>query len=632
MAKKKKKEAIGVEEIKKAVETLQKYKQGKTNLDSRIISNEQWFKLQHWSEVRPEDDTSLYPTSAWLFNSIINKHADAMDSYPEAVVLPREESDRSDAQQLTSVIKCVLNRLDYEGIYSEHWWNKLKVGAAVQGVFWNTQMNNGLGDIDIRCIDILNLFWKPGVKDLEESPNVFHLQLVDNDRLIEDYPELEDQVTKNPVIDTGTYIYDDTVDTTDMSVVVDWYYKKRIDGRMTLQYCKFCNEVVLYASENDPSTKADGWYNHGKYPFVFDILFPEAGTPAGFGYLDVMKDPQLYIDKMNAAILENAEWNALPRYFKRGDDGINESEFRDKKKQIIHVEGSIDDNALKPMITTAVPSTAFNVLQFKVEELKETSGNRDVSQGGAGSGVSAASAIAALQEAGSKLTRDANKASYRAFSHVVERVLELIRQFYDEERCFRITQPNGEMGFVNYSNQNIKGQDQGNDFGLDLGARVPEFDYEVAAMKENSFSTISQNQMAQSLFQMGFFNPQMADQAVPCLEMMDFEGKEQILQKISQNQQMFNQLQQMQQLAATLASQLDQVTGGNSGQMQLMQAAQMANGQNAAYQPSSAEASGVQGENAVSTSQDPLGRATDGLNRTTANKARERAMNVGNPK
>ena len=632
MAKKKKKEAIGIDEIRKAVEILQKYKAGKANLDARIISNDQWYKLQHWHEIRPEDTDTPYPTSAWLFNSLNNKHADAMDSFPEAVVLPREESDRGDAQQLTSVIKCILNRLDYEQIYSDHWWNKLISGCAVQGVFWNTAMNNGLGDIDVRCIDLLNLFWKPGIKDLEESPNVFHLQLIDNERLIEDYPELEDDLTKHPTIETGQYVYDDTVDTSDMSVVVDWYYKKKIDGRMTLQYCKFCNETVLYASENDPATRSEGWYNHGKYPFVFDVVFPEPGTPAGFGYLDIMKDPQLYIDKMNAAILENAEWNAMPRYFKRGDDGVNEAEFRDKKKQIIHVEGSIDDNALRPMTVTAVPSTAFNVVQFKVEELKETSGNRDVSQGGASSGVSAASAIAALQEAGSKLTRDANKSSYRAFSRVVERVLELIRQFYDEERCFRITQPNGEMGFVNYSNQNIKGQAQGNDFGLDLGARVPEFDYEVAAQKENSFSTISQNQMAQALFQMGFFNPQMADQAVPCLEMMDFEGKEQVLNKISQNKQMYDQLQQMQQLAASLASQLDQVTGTNNGQMQLMQAADMAGGNNAAYQPSSAEASGVQGEQSVSTQRDPLGRATSRMNSTTANKARERAMNVGTPK
>lgn len=621
MARKKKqpKAVIGVDEIRKAVEILQDYKAGKANLDRRIIDNEQWFKLRHWEQLRPEGGDE--PTSAWLFNSIINKHADAMDSFPEAVVLPREESDREDATLLTSVIKCVLDQNHYEQTYSDKWWDKLKNGCSVEGVFWNPGLNNGLGDIDISTVDILNMYWKPGIKNLEESPNVFYLQLVDNDKLKEDYPEIAEDLTKHPALETGQYIYDDTVDTSDMSVVIDWYYKKNIDGRMTLQYCKFVNENVLFASENDAATRAEGFYSHGMYPFVMDTTFPEQGTPAGFGYLDIMKDPQLYIDKLSATILENAQWNASPRYFKRGDDGVNEKELLDVKKKIVHVEGSVDESALRAMTPSQVPSTAMNVLQMKIEELKETSGNRDVSSGGTSGGVSAASAIAALQEAGSKLARDLNKSSYRAFERLVQRVLELIRQFYDEERCFRIVQPNGETDFIGYSNYRIKGEDQGADFGLDLGVRIPIFDFKIKAQKQNSFSTISQNQMAQTFFQMGFFNPAMADQATACLEMMDFEGKDQLLQKISQNGNLAQQLMSFQQVAAQLAAMYDSQTGGNQGQMMLQQAS-MGGGNPMMSMP---QASGV------SNADNPLGRAAQGMNSTTADKARERAQNVGNP-
>lgn len=625
MARKKKNpnEIITSEEVRKAIDTLQKYKSGKSNLDARIIENSQWFELHHWNRVNEKDrDNLVEPTSAWLFNSIINKHADAMDSFPEAQVLPREESDREDAAILTDVIHCVFDQNHYEQIYSDKWWDKLKNGCACEAVYWNPDLNNGLGDIDIKVVDLLNLFWKPGIKDLEESPNVFHLQLVDNDRIKEDYPDLE--LTKTPVIETGQYVYDDNVDTTDMSVVVDWYYKKKIDGKMTVQYCKFINETVLYASENDPQTRLEGWYAHGMYPFVIDSMFPLPGTPAGFGYLDIMKDPQLYIDKMSGAILENAKWNSRPRFFKRGDDGINEVELLDTNNPIVHVEGSLDENNIRPMTASQMPSTAFNVLTMKIDELKETSGNRDVSQGGTSAGISAASAIAALQEAGSKLVRDTNKASYRVFENVANRVLELIRQFYDEERCFRITSPNGDTEFVNYSNANIKGQPQGNDFGLDLGARLPVFDFRVKAQKANAFSTISQNQMAQQLFQMGFFNPQMADQAIACLEMMDFEGKDQALQKISENQTTFEQMQQLQNQAAQLAAMLDSATGSNQGQQILMQ------GQMEAQMPREADTSDM--ENAeISNANNPLGRAVRGYNNTTANKARERARNVGNP-
>ena len=86
---------------------------------------------------------------------------------------------------------------------------------------------------------------------------------------------------------------------------------------------------------------------------------------------------------------------------------------------------------------------AIQMRANKVDELKETSGNRDFSQGGTASGITAASAIAALQEAGSKLSRDMIKESYRAYKQVCEMCIELIRQFYSEERKFRITGKQG---------------------------------------------------------------------------------------------------------------------------------------------------------------------------------------------
>ena len=42
---------IGVEQIREANATLQKYKQGKANLEQRIIDNEQWYKLRHLMHV-----------------------------------------------------------------------------------------------------------------------------------------------------------------------------------------------------------------------------------------------------------------------------------------------------------------------------------------------------------------------------------------------------------------------------------------------------------------------------------------------------------------------------------------------------------------------------------------------------
>ena len=153
---------IGREELAKAIDTLTRYKQGKASLETRIVEDELWWELRHWEAIRRDkrkEGKGPEPSSAWLFNAVLNKHADAMDNYPEPVVLPREHSDEKSARALSSVLPVLLEYNDYEQTDSDTWWDKLKHGTAAYGVFWNPEKENGLGDIDIREIDLLKLFW-----------------------------------------------------------------------------------------------------------------------------------------------------------------------------------------------------------------------------------------------------------------------------------------------------------------------------------------------------------------------------------------------------------------------------------------------------------------------------------------
>ena len=536
---------IGVEQIREANNTLQKYKQGKANLEQRIIDNEQWYKLRHWECMRDKKQ-QVQPTSAWLFNSLANKHADAMDNFPSPNILPREEGDKAEAEMLSSIIPVILEQNDFEETYDNVQDYRLKSGTGVYGIFWDNEKMNGLGDISILKADLINLFWEPGITDIQRSRHLFHVELADNDLLEQEYPQLRGKLSSSS-IDLSKYVYDDTVDTSTKSAVVDWYYKKRQNGRNVLHYCKYVNDVVLFATENDPEMAERGWYDHGQYPFVFDPLFSMEGTPCGFGYIDVGKDTQAYIDRANQAIMQNMLANAKPRHFIRSDGSVNEAEYADITKDFIHVDGSLGQDSILPVQGKPLNNVYIEVLHDKIDELKETTGNRDISTGGTTSGVTAASAIAAMQEAGSKLSRDHNKASYRAFRKVVLMVIELIRQFYDLPRCFRIIGENGTARFVEYSNANLQPQMQGIEMGVDMGYRLPLFDVEITAQKASPYSKMSQNELALQFFGAGFFNPQMSDQALACLEMMDFDRKQGIMQRIAQNGMMYKAAMMMMQ-------------------------------------------------------------------------------------
>ncbi|CUO18668.1 Uncharacterised protein [Faecalibacterium prausnitzii] len=613
-------DVIGTEEVAKAAQLLQQYKSGKAALDTRIVDNELWFRMRHWKNYKNkmmEDKPT--PASGWLFNSIANKHADAMDNYPEPNVLPRAADDEKTAKVLSKVLPVVLEQADYEQAYSDTWWRKLKQGTGVKGIFWDPTKRRGIGDIAIKSMDILMLYWEPGVMDIQESPNLFSLSLEDNDQLKAKWPQMDGHT--GSTLEVAKYIHDENISTADKSVVVDWYYKKaRPEGQPLLHYCKFCNGVVLYASENDPQYADRGFYDHGQYPFVFDPLFMEEDSPAGFGYIDVMKDTQTAIDEMNHAMDENIKLAAKPRFLLSDAAGVNEEELADWSKDIVHVAGGIRDGILSPLQTAGLQGNCISYRDARVSELKEISGNRDVSQGGTTSGLTAASAIAALQEAGSKLSRDMLKSAYRAFAKECYLIIELMRQFYDEERVYRITGPTGQTEFVPFSGQALRPQPVGMVGGVELGAHEPVFDITVSAAKKSTFNRLSQNETAKECYQLGFFAPANADAALAALDMMDFEGIEKVRERVQQNGTLYQQLQQAMEQVQKMAGLLDQMTGSN-----------MSAAAGAAAQAAGASGGGGGGTSEGLSATNGLGAQVGSGGNSLATQAAKRAMNVNNP-
>ena len=579
---------IGAEELRKANMILKRYKEGKTRLEQRIIDNEQFWKLRHWEQMEKQGEGGNsgdpQPASGWLVNCILSKHADAMDCYPSPTVLPREPDDRQEARRLSRILPVILKKNQFKRTYSSAWWYKLKSGCAVYGVFWDGTKLGGLGDISVKRMDLLNLFWEPGVTDIQDSAHFFSTELRDNEKLLEEYPQLEGKLGRGNMT-LSRYLYDDTVDTSDKSLVVDWYYHTNVEGRKVLQYCKYVGETVLYATENDtarptrtqmagvdeegrpvlqqvpcgPSMAQRGWYDHGKYPFVFDVLFPEEGTPCGYGYVDLCKSPQKQIDLMNQAILKNTLANATPRFFIRSDGAVNENEYADWTRPFVHTNGNLGADSIAPIRAGSLDSVYVAILNNKIAEMKETAGNRDVANGGTASGVTAGTAIAALQESSGKLSRNMIDDGYEAFADVVTLCIELIRQFYQLPRQFRLLGAMGTEEFISYDCSGL--QPKAMDDGVSVSYRVPEFDLEIGAEQESPYRTAEHNQLALQLFQLGFFREELADQALRCLELMEFKNKDQLVRLIAGGRTQAAEIAALRQQLLQLAQVVDEARG-----------------------------------------------------------------------
>ena len=226
--------------------------------------------------------------------------------------------------------------------------------------------------------------------------------------------------------------------------------------------------------------------------------------------------------------------------------------------------------------------------------------------------MTAASAIAALQEAGSKLSRDMIKSSYRAFAKVCELCVELIRQFYTEPRTFRITGEKGGEDFTTYASGGIQEQSLP-EYGME-SARKPVFDLKIKSQKSSPFSRIAQNETAKELYGMGIFQPANADQALMVLDMMDFEGKAQVVEKVRGNGTMYQQMQQMAQQLQQLSLIVDRLTG--SGLTQAMDA----------------PVTGQAGSPDAGGKASPLTAAVQGGAGVTATTARDKAQQAAQPR
>ena len=542
---------IDEKKLQELTQTLQKYKAGKSRLERRVVSAENWWKLRNGMEERKNsdfEDGGFRSKSGWLHNVIVSKHADGMEAYPEPNILPREPGDEQEAQKLSSIIPVVMEQNKFEDTYSDALWSKLKTGTGVYKVVWDATKLNGLGDIAIQEVDLLNLFWEPGVTDIQDSKYFFHTALVDNELLEAQYPQTKDKLNGKTFTVTK-FQYDDAVPTDGKSVVIDCYYKKWENGKTALHYVKYVDDICLYSTEDEGKTL----YDHGLYPFVFDKLFPVEGSPCGYGFVDLCQNPQTAIDLMDTAFIRNTMVGAMPRYFKRQDAGVNEDEFLDLSKPLVTVDGNLGEDALKIIDYRPLSGSYMNYQQSRISELRETSGNTETATGSTAQGVTAASAIAALQEASGKGSRDSTRTSYRAYSEIINLVIELIRQFYAVPRQFRIVGESGAQEFVSFDNSGMMPQPQGMLAGVDLGMRLPVFDVEVKPQKASTYTKMSQNELALQFYNLGFFNPQQADQTLMALDMMEFEGKDDLKQKVQGMGTMYQMLIQFQQLALSLA-------------------------------------------------------------------------------
>ncbi len=492
--------------IADAIESFRLYKADREPLMARIRDNEAFYR-RSYERLYSNISNTLSSDTPLIFAAIENCRADAIDNYPGVNIIEREPEGTEVAELLSKVVEAQLEISDFKSVYKENIRNKLKYGTAVYGVFYD----GDTGDIDIRCIDIADVYVDMNIPDIQQSRFLFINAAVENELLCEQYPQFSDLFSGDAQLEGIR----DTHTLKDRTNITDCYYKKP-DGCVHMM--KLCGDVVIAATE-DMQGYEGGLYAHKQYPVVFDTLYPCENSPFGFGMIDIGKSTQITINKLDDAICENIMCASKPRYLTKRNGGINEEEFCDISKCIVHYEG--DTDSIRAIDHSAINEYFLSHREYKKDELKEILANRDFQQGGTNGGVTAASAIETLRQAGEKRSRAIINDTYDSFKKIVFMTIELMRQFFSESRTYRISDPMGQKAFAPFSGDML--------YTHSADHRALMFDIDVVIQRENPYSRESINKTVLELWGSGVLDPQNREQAIVALKNMQFDGKEQLI-------------------------------------------------------------------------------------------------------
>lgn len=514
-----------------ALEEYKKYLSDKAAVVSRIRDNEAYWRELYENDVKNLKSKMKCNTS-FIFSAIENACAISSENYPVANLIEREPDGEESASVLSKLISAEMDSSGFKDKYKNATRNKLKYGTAVFGVFYNDRT----GSVDIKEIDILDVFVDMNISDIQDSRFLFISAAVDNDVLKAEYPEYAGLFTGNVTVESaqGSFVLNNR------SNVLDCYYKKP-DGSVHMM--KLCNDNILAATEDMPGYE-NGLYKHGLYPVVFDVMYPVDHCPFGFGMIDIGKVAQIQIDKMDEAITENLIKNSKLRYFVKRTNGLDEAAFKDMSKDLVQYEGDINAT---PITGQMINTYHLQYREFKKDELKELLSNRDFQQGDVNGGVNSGTAIQLLQQSGEKRARNMMDDSYEAFKQIIYMTVELIREFYSKPRVFRTTDDNGQKTFIEFSSDMLFKHDEEFDaLGSGYNWKPLYFDIDIVPQKENPFTREAQNATLLSFWNAGLFNPQMLDTSLLVLQNLDFDGKDQLVAALQNFKGLMEQQQQAQ--------------------------------------------------------------------------------------
>lgn len=514
----------------------------------RMRKNEKLYHAKHWEVINSKDSNAPKPVTPIIFSTIENLKADMLEETPKAVIRPENLKDDILAKMLSKIIEQDLDASDYAVEYEDLCLDLLLYGWNVQEVLFDQDAHQGRGLACIRRVAPMCFMSDPSCEDIQNGRACFKATQRTKEWFREHYPEQYSKITYRTDI-ADEYNRDANVrskgDAQCQYLIEAWV--KRYDaqtGKDSVHMAILGGDVLL---ELSCDAKPEGYYDHGQYPFVVAPLVKIAGSPLGLGVPDMSENAQLQTDKIDQIILKNSYMASHNKLLVTDASGFDAEDLSDWEKDVHRGESL---SGVTWFSTPPLPSYMLSYLQLKRESIREESGANDQSRGQTTAGVTAASAISALQAAATKRSTQQSDALHSKFKKAVRMLLDVEREFGDEGR---------EVIIVVQGEEQHRVMSKADFARLSETGEPIEYQVTIKTAKQSRYETVATNELA---LQLGNIYGQMID-PIDILHMMEFEGRDLAIERIiasrqSELVQLRTQNAQMQQAVEQLSQQVKQ--------------------------------------------------------------------------
>ena len=484
---------------------------------SRLEANARLYYGKHWEDMQSQDADLAKPMTPVINSTIENMAADLADNFPQAIVRPEAPEDQMVADIVGALIQKNHDASNYRREYMRYVHDVLVGGYGVQEVGYDATADRGIGRAFIRHVDNHTILFDPQVRDIQLGRAVFKMAPQTIEWLESRYPDMAGKFAA----DSFTLEEDSelTYDQTKSVLFIEVWFKQWVEegdtGHWAVHMVQMAGRQMLGDSREE---KPEGYFSVGEYPFVVTTMFPRPNSCLGYGIPDLFGEIQKYSDKLDQIVLKNAALSAHNKLLNTSSSGFDTADLMDWSKDV-H-EGEVL-SGVTWFPTPPLPQYIISLSEQMRLTLRDESGANDFSRGNTASGVTAASAIAALQEMSSKRTRMIAMMVWEDYKQLVRYEIEFEREFNVVPRDVLLT-IDGQQQTATFESAIMERESA-------LGNDVPiEFMISIKVERENRFTTTAQNELILQMVQLGVVTPQQA------VELMVFEGKETLLRKSQQ--------------------------------------------------------------------------------------------------